>query len=105
MLLPKRALVIGGVLAGVAVVYSMGVEPPSGETSPVSGTGTCKVSVTADVLNVRSAPDVKAEVVGKFNQGAETVAGTVVTNGFRKLGENRWASDEFLKPLSGHNCG
>ncbi|MGX7827551.1 SH3 domain-containing protein [Actinokineospora sp. 24-640] len=105
MLLPKRALIIGGVLAGVWVMYSTGVEPPSGATSPVSGTGTCKVSVTADVLNVRSAPDVRAEIVGKFTQGAETVAGTTVTNGFRMLGDNRWASEEFLKPVSGHDCG
>ncbi|GAA4410668.1 SH3 domain-containing protein [Actinokineospora soli] len=104
MLLPKRTLIIGGI-AVVGVVYSMGMKPPDGLSSPASGAGTCKVVVIADVLNVREKPDVKSKVVGKFNTGAETVADKVVQNGFRKLANNRWVSDEFVKPLPGHDCG
>ncbi|GGS24031.1 MULTISPECIES: SH3 domain-containing protein [Actinokineospora] len=103
MLVPKRALLIGGV-AVVALVYSMGMEPPNGETAPTGGEGACKVIVTADVLNVRAKPDVKSEIVGKFNMGAETVADKAVENGFRKLAQDRWAAEEFLKPLPGHDC-
>ncbi|SER80759.1 hypothetical protein SAMN04487818_105305 [Actinokineospora terrae] len=44
-------------------------------------------------------------MVGKFKTGAETDAEKVVQNGFRKLGENRWAATEFLKPLDGRDCG
>lgn len=104
MLLPKRALIIGGV-AVVGVIYSMGMEPPNGASSPASGAGACKVVVTADVLNVREKPDVKAKVVGKFTMGAETVADKTVQGGFRKLASNRWVSEEFVKPLPGHDCG
>ncbi|WP_246009698.1 hypothetical protein [Actinokineospora cianjurensis] len=63
------------------------------------------MAVTADVLNVRAAPEAAAAVVGKFKTGAETDAEKVVQNGFRKLGENRWAATEFLKPLDGRDCG
>lgn len=104
MLLPKRTLIIGGV-AVVAVIYSMGVEPPNGATSPASGAGACKVMVTADVLNVREKPTVASKIVGKFTTGAETVADKVVQDGFRKLAANRWVAEEFVKPLPGHDCG
>jgi uncharacterized protein YgiM (DUF1202 family) len=102
VLVPKRALIIGGV-AVVAVIYSMGVEKPG--TVPASGAGACKVVVTADVLNVREKPDVTSTIVGKFTQGAETVADRVEQDGFRKLAANRWVSSEFVKPLPGHDCG
>ncbi|MGW5053132.1 SH3 domain-containing protein [Actinokineospora sp. NPDC004072] len=103
MLVPKRALLIGGV-AVVAVIYSMGVDRPGGEAAPTGGEGACKVIVTADVLNVRAAPSRTAEIVGKFKMGAETVADRTVDGGFRKLGPDRWAAEEFLKPLPGHDC-
>ncbi|MFC5290591.1 SH3 domain-containing protein [Actinokineospora guangxiensis] len=102
MLVPKRALIIGGI-AVVGVIYSMGVEKPG--AVPASGAGACKVVVTADVLNVREKPDVASKVVGKFNQGAETVADKVVQDGFRKLAAGKWVSEEFVKPLPGHDCG
>ncbi|GLZ42467.1 hypothetical protein Acsp05_60910 [Actinokineospora sp. NBRC 105648] len=90
-------------MIAVAVIYSMGA--PSEGASSTTNPAACRVSVTADILNVRVAPDAKADVVGKFKQGAETDADPAVQNGFRKLGENRWASTEFLKPLAGRNCG
>ncbi|SDD17469.1 SH3 domain-containing protein [Actinokineospora iranica] len=105
MLVPKRTMLVGAALVGVVVVYSMGVEPPGRDGSaPASSESKCRVEVTADVLNVRAAPDGKAEIVGKFKQGAEADAEVIVQNGFRMLGENRWASAEFLKPLPGRAC-
>lgn len=101
MLLPKRTLLIGGALVGVVSMYSMGVESPN---APASSAAKCRVSVTADVLNVRAAPDGHADIVGKFKQGAETDALPTVQNGFRMLGPNRWASAQFLQPLPGRTC-
>ncbi|PPK69682.1 SH3 domain-containing protein [Actinokineospora auranticolor] len=105
MLLPKRAMMVGGAIVGLAVIYSMSVDPPNSATTPTSSDAKCRMAVTADVLNVRSAPEPNAEIVGKYKTGAESDAENVVQNGFRKLGENRWASAEFLKPLQGRNCG
>ncbi|MBM7770181.1 hypothetical protein JOD54_000385 [Actinokineospora baliensis] len=105
MLLPKGTLLVGGGIVAVAIIYSMGVEPPNGESAPTSGVGGCRVAVTADVLNVRAKPEAAAEIVGKFKSGAESDADKLVQNGYRKLGENRWASNEFLKPLEGRDCG
>nr|WP_143219321.1 SH3 domain-containing protein [Actinokineospora bangkokensis] len=104
-MLPKGALYIGGGVIAVVVLYSSTQTPPgSADTADASSTA-CRVEVTADVLNVRSAPDAAAEVVGKFKQGAESDADKLVQNGFRKLGEGKWASAEFLKPLQGRDCG
>jgi hypothetical protein len=103
VLLPKRTLLIGGAIAGVAYMYSLGIENPSGAAATTGG-ATCRVTITADVLNVRSAPDAKAGLVGKFKKGAETDADSTVQNGFRKIGANRWASAEFLQPMPGRTC-
>ncbi|WP_245614126.1 SH3 domain-containing protein [Actinokineospora inagensis] len=107
MILPKGTLLIGGGLVAVAIIYSMGVDPPNGQsaTTPAGNVSNCRMTVTADVLNVRAAPDAKAGIVGKYKNGAEADADKVVQNGFRKLGDNRWASNEFLKPLAGRDCG
>nr|WP_253835922.1 SH3 domain-containing protein [Actinokineospora globicatena] len=104
-MLPKGTLLVGGGIVAVAIIYSMGVDPPNSESSPTSAVSGCRVEVTADVLNVRAAPEQAAEIVGKFKTGAETDADKLVQNGFRKLGENRWAAAEFLKPLAGRDCG
>lgn len=104
MVLPKRTLLIGGGILAVIVLYSSNTAPP-GSTETGQTDTTCRVEVTADVLNVRVSPDAAAEVVGKFRLGAESDAGKTVQNGFRQLGDNRWASAEFLKPMSGRDCG
>jgi len=102
--IPKRALIIVAILAGVGLIYLMGNDKQASEGAEGGGSGGCRVTVTADVLNVRAAPDAGSEVVGKFKQNAETDAQVEVQNGFRKLGDDRWASTEFLKPVSGTTC-
>ncbi|HET6500424.1 MAG TPA: SH3 domain-containing protein [Amycolatopsis sp.] len=108
--IPKKVFITIVVLAGIALVYAMGTDkqnsPGAGTTSSTASSSTgCRVTVTADVLNVRAAPDPASEIVGKYNQNAETSAETVVQNGFRKLGDNRWAKTDFLQPVAGTNCG
>ncbi|HVK19913.1 MAG TPA: SH3 domain-containing protein [Actinokineospora sp.] len=103
MLLVPKTVLIGGALVAVAYMYSVG-SPDANGSSPTSGAAKCRMSVTADVLNVRSAPDIHAGIVGKFKHGAETDAETTVQNGFRKIGADRWVSADFLQALPGRTC-
>jgi hypothetical protein len=107
LLAPKRTLIIGGALAAVLVLYVLGSkqQPGAATGSPTANTSQCRVSVTADVLNVRSTPALDAAVVGKLAKGQESDADKVVQNGFRKLSENRWVSSDFVKPVAGRDCG
>lgn len=102
--IPKRLLIIVGVVAGVLIVYLSGADKRSSE-GVESGAGACRMTVTADVLNVRAGPSTTTEVVGKYLRDAETDALSEVRDGFRKLAENRWAAEEFLRPVDGANCG
>ncbi|GAB3579388.1 hypothetical protein GCM10027445_47880 [Amycolatopsis endophytica] len=102
--IPKRALIIVAVLAGIGLIYVMGTDKQSPEGAEGGGSSGCRVTVTADVLNVRAAPDAGSEIVGKFNQNAETDAQVEVQNGFRKLADDKWASTDYLQPVSGTNC-
>jgi hypothetical protein len=90
--------------AGVLAIYLYGTDRQPQDAAETVDPSACRVTVTADVLNVRAGPSVGALVVGKYNQGAETEAEKVVENGFRKLAENRWASDQYLAPKDGHDC-
>jgi len=102
--MPKRTVIIFAVLVGIGLIYLLGSN--KGDSQGITGGSTgCKMTVTADVLNVRSAPDPNAQVVDKYNKNAQTPAEPVVQNGFRKLADNRWAKTEFLKPVDGANCG
>jgi hypothetical protein len=102
--IPKRVLTVVVVLVVVGIIYVVGVSKSSSQGVTGGSTG-CKVTVTADVLNVRSAPDPSAPIVGKFNHNAQTGAEPQVQNGFRKLADNKWAKTDFLQPVSGTNCG
>lgn len=98
----KRWLIGIAVVGGVLLLMVVGTEDRPGTSGAPAR---CRVSVTADVLNVRAEPIPGAPVVGKFRQGAETDAEKVVQGGFRKLGEGRWVSAQFVTPLAGRDCG
>lgn len=109
--LPKRTLIVIAVLVGVIVLYVLGSDKqgsgnaaPSG-TAPAANATQCRVTVTADVLKVRAAPDTKSAQVGSYKQNAEVDAEKLVQNGFRKLGEGKWVSNDFVKPVQGRDCG
>ncbi|HJQ47182.1 MAG TPA: SH3 domain-containing protein [Amycolatopsis sp.] len=101
--LPKKIVVIAAVLIGVGIIYLMGIDKQQSEAT--GGSTGCKVTVTADVLNVRAAPDPGSGIVGKYNQNAVTGAEVQIENGFRKLADNKWAKTDFLQPVAGTNCG
>jgi hypothetical protein len=106
-LVPKRSLLIGGALAGVLVLYVLGTQnrPEEGGGEPAANSTQCRVTVTADALNVRAAPAADAQRVGRYTRGTQVDADRVVENGFRKIGENRWVATEFIQPLPGRDCG
>lgn len=99
--IPKRALIVLGVLVGIAILTGLGGQQGSGDQGADAG---CQVSVHADILNVRSGPGMDSPVVDKLEQNEEIDALDVVRGGFRKLDEQRWASDEYLEPVAGA-CG
>ena len=101
--IPKKVLIVVVVLVGIGIIYVMGMDKRNSDAA--GGSTGCKVTVTADVLNVRAAPDPNAEVVGKYNQNAVTGAEVQIQNGFRKLADNKWAKTDFLQPVAGTNCG
>ena len=84
-------LVAGVVLAIVAIIDGGGLG--------------CRLEVTADELRVFSGPNPAVELVQTLRRD-EIVDGTQrLDNGFRELGEGRWAEDQFLDPVPGSNCG
>jgi len=104
-------LFAGLVLATIAVLDS-GRLAPAPLVPAADGSTGCQFRVTVAeatdgrrVLNVRSAPDLNAEVRGTLNDG--TVVDTVgrPTNGFRELEGQVWASADHLTLVSGTNCG
>jgi len=57
---------------------------------------TCRVEVNADVLNVRAGPAVETESVAKLNRGDVVEARAEISNGFRRIDDNRWVAAEFV---------
>ena len=104
----KRTLIALVLLAAVGLLYVQGSDQrkeQSNDTPASSETAACRVESLADGLRVRSAPAIDPDnVVDELASGEEVNASTEVKNGFRKLGEDRWVSDEFVKPLEGTSC-
>lgn len=97
----KQAWIILGALVAVVLIFSV---RDNGQGAGASSPRTCRFTVHADILNVRQGPTTKAQVVGTFERGAETGAEKTVHNGFRKIGNDRWAATEFLRPVDGSTC-
>lgn len=106
---PKRTLIVAVALIGLIVLYGSGNESQpdgarSGGTESASSSAPCRVAVNADVLNVRTLPNSRAAKVDILRKGQEVEADNVVQEGYRKLGPDRWASNDFLTPIEG-DCG
>ena len=100
--LTKRMLIVIGLVVVVALMVIVQNNKKSG-AQPTGNTssGACQMQVTADSLNIRSGPDNTATVVGKLSTGAMTAGTGTVQNGYRELSTGHWASNQFLKPVSG----
>jgi len=94
------------VLVGVLLLISEhSRNNPGGSTSTSNGARPCTVTVTANLLNVRSSPDGNAPVVDIVDKGAVVSADRITRNGFRQLGPDRWAAQAFLDPTADSDCG
>lgn len=83
------------VAIGVAIVAAMVVFKNADLDATPTG-DTCRIEVTADVLNVRAGPGADFPLVEKLGRGDEVEATSETANGFRSLGENRWVATEFV---------
>lgn len=101
--LSRRMVTVVGILVLVVVlVLIQNSRKPGNQPQTTSSTSnTCQVQVTADVLNIRSAPNNTAKVVATLANGAIKSATNTVQNNFRELAPNQWAANQFLKTLSG----
>ena len=96
--LPRPVLLLGAGLIGA--VYLIGNDQEgSGSAAP-----DCSFEVTADVLNVRSAPSEGATRVDQLGHREELEATPNVVEGFRELEPSRWAAAEYLTPVPGSDC-
>jgi hypothetical protein len=100
--IPTRGLIVVGVLAAAGVMYVANGGKQLG-TSPLTATE-CKVTVIADILNVRSGPADTQPIVSTMQRDAVTRAERKVENGYRMLDTGRWVHDEFVTPTSDSNC-
>jgi hypothetical protein len=101
----KRTVITVALLAAVGVLYVQGNDKrqqgPASNEKPAA----CRVASTEDGVRVRSAPALDpANIVDELAQGEESDASNVIQNGFRKLGEGRWVSVNYVRPLSGSKC-
>ncbi|ONI84044.1 hypothetical protein ALI22I_35960 [Saccharothrix sp. ALI-22-I] len=100
--IPTRGLVVVGVLAAAGFMYvtnevkKLGVEEVAARE--------CRVTVIADILNVRSGPADTQPIVATMRRDAVAGAERQVVNGFRLLSDGRWVKDEFVTPTSDSSC-
>ncbi|WIX79864.1 SH3 domain-containing protein [Amycolatopsis carbonis] len=100
-LIPKKTLIVIGVIVAVIVIYVLNQKGQADAQGSPTG---CKVTVTADVLNARETPDGNGKIVGKYLNGAEFDAMPVQQNGFREVAKDKWVASSFVKPLEGSKC-
>jgi hypothetical protein len=98
-------VLVCGVVLTVLALFDRGgaADLLPGRTSADGSTG-CIMQVTTEELNVRAGPSQTAELLGALRQGDRIDATTVVTDGFRQLEGDQWASNQFLTPAAGTNC-
>jgi hypothetical protein len=86
-------VIAGLVLAALAVV-------DSGEFT----LSACQLRVTAATADVHTGPSAKGAPVQTLDKGATVDGTTVISQGFRQLGENRWISTDQVTPTSLTTC-
>ena len=98
---PVRGMIVIGVLGVAGVMYAVnGGKPMGSDTS----SGICKITVTADVLNVRSGPGDMQPIVSTMPRDAVADAQNRVENGYRMLSDRRWVSQSFTALTSDSTC-
>ncbi|MBM7859595.1 SH3 domain-containing protein [Lentzea nigeriaca] len=94
-------MIVIGVLGLAGVMYMSGGGKQMGSDK---GGQICKVTVTADILNVRSGPGDMQPVVSTMPRDAVADAQPRVENGYRMLSDRRWVSTQFVALTSDSTC-
>jgi hypothetical protein len=91
-----------GVLLAVLALFDRG----GGTFAPTQADGStgCTLEVTTEELNVRAGPSQNAELLDALRLGERVDGTSVVTDGFRQLEDDRWASNQYLAPVAGSSC-
>jgi predicted carbohydrate-binding protein with CBM5 and CBM33 domain len=95
----RRKLVVIGLLVLVVVVFILQGGRHAGGGN--SANTQCQVQIGVAGLNVRSAPDPTATVIEQLADGTITAATSTVQNGYRQLAANRWADNQWIRPVAG----
>jgi len=98
----KKWVIGGAVVLGVFLLFAAHNNQNGGG---VGASRSCTVTVTADMLNVRSNPDSDASVVQTYHRGDVVAADRTILNGFRQLAPDHWAMQDYLAPTPGSDCG
>lgn len=99
--IPVRGMIVMGVLAAAGVMYVAN----NLKTAEPSAPAECRITVIADVLNVRSGPADTQPIVSTMPRDAVIRAERTVENGYRMLDVGKWVHEEFVTPTSDSNCG
>ncbi|WP_433265552.1 SH3 domain-containing protein [Actinosynnema sp. CS-041913] len=100
--IPVRGLIVIGVLGVAGAMYVANGGKPLGE----AGTGkACRVTVTADILNVRAGPADTQPIVSTIPRDTVVEADRRIENGFRLLKDGQWVNNDFITPTSDSDCG
>ncbi|WNV90736.1 SH3 domain-containing protein [Umezawaea sp. Da 62-37] len=99
--IPVRGLIVIGVLVAAGLMYAVNGGKPMGSADASTE---CRMTVTADVLNVRYGPAETQPIVSTMQRDAVTRAERKVENGFRMLDTGRWVNEEFVAPTSDSEC-
>jgi uncharacterized protein YgiM (DUF1202 family) len=101
-LLKRWRFIVAAAVILAVVVLSTG---QNRQDSGVPGSGPCTMTVTVQSLNVRSGPGSREPVVATLAEGAVVSANLTTRNGYRELGPDRWAAQQYLRPEPGSDCG
>ncbi|MER5390213.1 SH3 domain-containing protein [Saccharopolyspora sp. NPDC002686] len=96
---PRSLLLIGA--GAIGALYLTSTHEVGSAPDPPQH---CSFHVAADVLNVRSGPGPAEHQVDTLRQGDQVNALPNVVDGFRDLGDGRWAAQQYLLPAPGSAC-
>ncbi|MGW1206290.1 hypothetical protein [Streptomyces cyaneofuscatus] len=102
--LSAAALLGGGLTAQAAApARTTGATVELASASALAAQCYYRVNASGGLL-IRSGPGTGYSVVGSYANGATILAEVSTTNGFRKVGTNRWVSSAYTVRIGGLPC-
>ncbi|CAM5679181.1 hypothetical protein SALBM135S_05404 [Streptomyces alboniger] len=102
--LSAAALLGGGLTAQAAApARTTGAAVELAPTGALATQCYYRVNASGGLL-IRSGPGTNYSVVGSYANGATILASASTTNGFRKVGTNRWVSSAYTVRITSYPC-